>query len=59
MMSTTTSTTSNVIHTPIEYFDALFRGDRSRFELEVARFTGSGRLGEVMGDESEGLWLTS
>jgi GntR family transcriptional regulator len=44
---------------PIEYFDALFRGDRSRFELEVARFTGSGRLGEAMGDEGEGLWLTS
>lgn len=43
---------------PIEYFDALFRGDRSRFELEVARFTGSGRLGEAMGDEGEGLWLT-
>jgi GntR family transcriptional regulator len=44
---------------PIEYFDALFRGDRSRFELEVARFAGSGRLGEVMGDEGEGLWVTS
>jgi GntR family transcriptional regulator len=44
---------------PIEYFDALFRGDRSRFELEVARFAGSGRLGEVMGDEGKGLWLTS
>jgi GntR family transcriptional regulator len=44
---------------PIEYFDALFRGDRSRFELEVARFAGSGRLGEAMGDEGEGLWLTS
>lgn len=44
---------------PIEYFDALFRGDRSRFELEVARFTGSGRLGEAMGEEEQGLWLTS
>jgi GntR family transcriptional regulator len=44
---------------PIEYFDALFRGDRSRFELEVARFAGSGRLGEAMGDEGKGLWLSS
>jgi GntR family transcriptional regulator len=44
---------------PIEYFDALFRGDRSRFELEVARFTGSGRLGEAMGEEEQGLWLSS
>lgn len=44
---------------PIEYFDALFRGDRSRFELEVARFSGIGRLGEAMGEEGEGLWLSS
>ena len=44
---------------PIEYFDALFRGDRSRFELEVARFAGSGRLGKAMGEESEGLWLAA
>jgi GntR family transcriptional regulator len=44
---------------PIEYFDALFRGDRSRFELEVARFAGRGRLSEVMGDEGESIWLTS
>ena len=44
---------------PIEYFDALFRGDRSRFELEVARFAGLGRLGEAMGEEGEGLWLSS
>lgn len=44
---------------PIEYFDALFRGDRSRFELEVAHFSGLGRLGEAMGEEGEGLWLSS
>jgi len=44
---------------PIEYFDALFRGDRSRFELEVARFSGIGRLGEAMGEEGDGLWLSS
>jgi GntR family transcriptional regulator len=44
---------------PIEYFDALFRGDRSRFELEVARFAGRGRLSEVMGNEGESIWLTS
>jgi GntR family transcriptional regulator len=44
---------------PIEYFDALFRGDRSRFELEVARFSGLGRLGEAMGEKGEGLWLSS
>ncbi len=44
---------------PIEYFDALFRGDRSRFELEVARFAGSGRLGQAMGDDGQGLWLPS
>jgi GntR family transcriptional regulator len=44
---------------PIEYFDALFRGDRSRFELEVARFSGRGRLSEAMGEEGEGIWLTS
>lgn len=44
---------------PIEYFDALFRGDRSRFELEVARFTGLGRLGEAMGEEGAGLWPSS
>ncbi|MCJ7824452.1 MAG: GntR family transcriptional regulator [Anaerolineales bacterium] len=44
---------------PVEYFDALFRGDRSRFELEVARFSGLGRLGEAMGEEGEGLWLSA
>jgi GntR family transcriptional regulator len=44
---------------PIEYFDALFRGDRSRFELEVARFSGLGRLGEAMGEKGEGSWLSS
>jgi GntR family transcriptional regulator len=44
---------------PIEYFDALFRGDRSRFELEVARFSGIGRLGDAMGEKGEGLWLSS
>ncbi len=44
---------------PIEYFDALFRGDRSRFELEVARFAGSGRLGEAMGELGQGLWLAT
>jgi len=43
--------------TPIEYFNGLFRGDRSCFEMEVARFMGRGPLGEVMGAEPESDWL--
>ena len=43
--------------TPIEYFHGLFRGDRSCFEMEVARFRGRGPLSEVMGVEPESDWL--
>lgn len=43
--------------TPIEYFHGLFRGDRSCFEMEVARFRGRGPLSEVMGAEPESDWL--
>lgn len=44
---------------PIEYFYGLFRGDRSCFEMEVARFMGRGPLGEAMGAEPESDWLAS
>jgi GntR family transcriptional regulator len=44
--------------TPIEYFSGLFRGDRSCFEMEVARFRGRGPLGVVMGAELESDWLS-
>jgi GntR family transcriptional regulator len=43
--------------TPIEFFYGLFRGDRSCFEMEVARFMGRGPLGEVMGAAPESDWL--
>ncbi|MDF1500280.1 MAG: GntR family transcriptional regulator [Anaerolineales bacterium] len=45
--------------TPIEYFHGLFRGDRSCFEMEVARFMGRGPLGEVMGAQPESDWLAA
>jgi GntR family transcriptional regulator len=45
--------------TPIEFFNGLFRGDRSCFEMEVARFRGRGPLVEVMGTEPESDWLAS
>ncbi|MGD2163531.1 MAG: GntR family transcriptional regulator [Anaerolineales bacterium] len=45
--------------TPIEFFNGLFRGDRSCFEMEVARFRGRGPLGEVMGSGLESDWLAS
>lgn len=41
---------------PIEYFDGLFRGDRSRFEVDIVRFQGQGRLGEAMGLDREEAW---
>lgn len=43
--------------TPIEYFHALFRGDRSRFEVEILRFQGQGKLGEAMGIKREEEFL--
>jgi len=43
--------------TPIEYFLALFRGDRSRFEVEILRFQGQGKLREAMGIKQEEEFL--
>jgi GntR family transcriptional regulator len=43
--------------TPIEYFHGLFRGDRSCFEMEIARFRGRGPLGNRTGTEPESDWL--
>jgi GntR family transcriptional regulator len=43
--------------TPIEYFHALFRGDRSRFEVEILRFQGQGKLREAMGIKQEEEFL--
>ena len=43
--------------TPIEYFHALFRGDRSRFEVEILRFQGQGKLREAMGIKREEEFL--
>jgi GntR family transcriptional regulator len=43
--------------TPIEYFHGLFRGDRSCFEMEIARFRGRGPLGDMTGTELESDWL--
>lgn len=43
--------------TPIEYFHGLFRGDRSCFEMEIARFRGRGPLGDRTGTVPESDWL--
>lgn len=37
--------------TPLEYYHALHRGDRSQFEVELVRIRERGRLREMMGDE--------
>jgi GntR family transcriptional regulator len=37
--------------TPIEYYHALHRGDRSRFEVELVRIREQGKVTEVLGEE--------
>jgi GntR family transcriptional regulator len=37
--------------TPLEYYHALHRGDRSKFEVELLRIREQGRVREVMGGE--------
>jgi GntR family transcriptional regulator len=41
--------------TPIEYYDALHRSDRSRFEVELIRIREQGRAREVLGGEGVDL----
>jgi GntR family transcriptional regulator len=41
--------------TPLEYYHALHRGDRSRFEVELVRIREQGRVREVMGSEASQL----
>ncbi len=41
--------------TPIEYYHALHRGDRSRFEVELVRIREQGRAREVLGGEATEL----
>jgi GntR family transcriptional regulator len=43
--------------TAIEYFDAFFRGDRSRFEVEIIGIQGQGKLAEVLGEPSNQQWF--
>lgn len=45
--------------TPIEYFVALFRADRSRFDVEIQQFEGQGDLGQNMGLSINELFLKS
>lgn len=40
--------------TPIEYYHALHRGDRARFEVELVRVREQGRMREMLGEESQG-----
>jgi GntR family transcriptional regulator len=42
--------------TPLEYFHGVFRGDRSRFEVEIDRLLGLTRRGGLAGTEEE-EWL--
>jgi GntR family transcriptional regulator len=37
--------------TPLEYYHALHRGDRSKFEVELVRIREQGKVREVMGGE--------
>lgn len=41
--------------TPIEYYHALHRGDRSRFEVELVRIREQGKAREVLGGEATEL----
>jgi GntR family transcriptional regulator len=41
--------------TPIEYYHALHRGDRARFEVELIRFREQGRVREVLAGEMVNL----
>lgn len=41
--------------TPIEYYHALHRGDRSRFEVELVRIREQGKVREVLGGEATEL----
>lgn len=43
----------------IEYFAALFRADRSRFEVELAQYEGQGSFGRSMGLSISELFLES
>ena len=36
---------------PIEYYHAIHRGDRSRFEVELVRVRERGRVKEILGEE--------
>ena len=42
--------------TPLEYFHGVFRGDRSRFEVEIDRRRGATSRSPLPGDEGE-IWL--
>jgi GntR family transcriptional regulator len=42
--------------TPLEYFHGLFRGDRMRFDVEIVRIRGHGKLGEALGEDEEDEW---
>ncbi len=41
--------------TPLEYYHALHRGDRSKFEVELVRIREQGKVREVMGGEESEL----
>jgi GntR family transcriptional regulator len=41
--------------TPLEYYHALHRGDRSKFEVELVRIRERGKVREVMGSEAQEL----
>lgn len=42
--------------TPLEYFHGLFRGDRMRFDVEIVRIRGHGKLGETLDEGEEDEW---
>jgi GntR family transcriptional regulator len=41
--------------TPIEYYHAVHRGDRSRFEVELVRIRETGKVRETLGPSTRGL----
>ena len=43
--------------TPLEYFHGVFRGDRSRFEVELDRTLGVARSGSALPEAEEDVWL--
>jgi GntR family transcriptional regulator len=44
--------------TPVEYFQGLFRSDRTRFEVEILRGSDGGELSEARPLPDEDFWLT-